>query len=88
MLTTLRGFDVTKMGLNEKPGLLAKVFGGGKPIAKFLQQYEEVRKQIDVIGDRLDTHKTELLTDVAQLDRLYAANLDYFHHLADYIAAG
>lgn len=88
MLTTLRGFDVGKMGLNEKPGFLARVFGRGKPIASFLQRYEEVRKQIDVISDRLDTHKTELLTDVAQLDRLYAANLEYFHQLADYIAAG
>ncbi len=88
MLTTLRGFDVGKMGLNEKPRLLSRVFGKGKPIANLLQRYEEVRKQIDAIGDRLDAHKTQLLTDVAQLDRLYAANLDYFHQLADYIAAG
>lgn len=88
MLTTLRGFDPTKMGLNQKPGLLARVLGRGKPLAGFLQRYEEVRKQIDAIGDRLDSHKTRLLTDIAQLDRLYAANLEYFHQLADYIAAG
>ena len=88
MLTTLRGFDVGKMGLNEKPRFLSRVLGRGKPIANLLQRYEEVRKQIDVISDRLDTHKTRLMTDIAQLDRLYTANLDYFHQLADYIAAG
>ena len=88
MLTTLRGFDPSKMGLNEKPGLFARVLGRGKPLAGFQQRYEEVRKQIDAISDRLDTHKTRLLTDIAQLDRLYSANLEYFHQLAVYIAAG
>lgn len=88
MLTTLRGFDVSKLGLKDKPGLLARALGRGKPLASFVQRYEEVRKQIDAISDRLDSHKTRLMTDVAQLDRLYAANLDYFHQLADYIAAG
>lgn len=47
-----------------------------------------MRVQIDRIGDRLDAHRTELLGDIVALDRLYEANLDYFHDLADYIAAG
>jgi uncharacterized protein YaaN involved in tellurite resistance len=47
-----------------------------------------VRDQIDRIGDELEHHKTRLMTDIASLDRLYEANLDYFHTLADYIAAG
>ena len=55
---------------------------------KFLQQYEEVRKQIDGITDKLELHKTSLLTDITSLDKLYAANLDYFHTLETYIAAG
>jgi uncharacterized protein YaaN involved in tellurite resistance len=88
MLATLRGFRIDTDDLNEEPSWLARIFGAGKPILKFLQQYEDVRKQIDAIGDRLDGHKTKLLTDIAGLDRLYAANLDYFHTLADYIAAG
>lgn len=88
MLATLRGFRIDTDDLDEEPSWLARIFGAGKPILKFLQQYEDVRKQIDAIGDRLDSHKTRLLTDIAGLDRLYAANLDYFHVLADYIAAG
>lgn len=91
MLAQLRGFDVGGLDPNRKRGLLERMermFGGSKPLTKFLQRYEDVRKQIDVIGDRLDSHKTQLMADIISLDRLYDANLAYFHDLADYIAAG
>jgi uncharacterized protein YaaN involved in tellurite resistance len=88
MLSMLRGFNAGAIDPNRQPRLLDRLFGAGKPVAKVLQRYEEVRLQIDRIGDRLDSYKTELLGDIVALDRLYAANLEYFHHLADYIAAG
>lgn len=88
MLVTLRGFDVGSIDPTKKPGFFARLFGAAKPVAKFLQKYEDVRRQIDAITDRLEGHTTTLLTDVASLDKLYDANLDYFHTLADYIAAG
>ena len=55
---------------------------------KFLQEYEEIRKQIDAITDKLEQHKTTLLTDIASLDRLYDASLDYYNDLENYIHAG
>lgn len=85
MVATLRGLGIEDV---EKPGLLARLFGAKKPVMKFLQRYEEVRAQIDTISDRLDRHQTKLMVDIAALDRLYDANLDYFHNLADYIGAG
>ena len=88
MVSTLRGFDVDSLDPNNKPGFFAKLFGKAKPIAKFLQKYEDVRKQIDTITDKLDNHKTTLLTDITLLDRLYEANLKYFHNLDLYISAG
>lgn len=88
MVAILRGFDVDDLDPNKKPSFMAKLFGKAKPVVKFLQQYEEVRKQIDTISDKLERHKTELLTDITSLDRLYQANLEYFHTLEDYIAAG
>ena len=81
MVSTLRGFDVEALDPNKKPGFFAKILGKAKPVAKFLQKYEDVRKQIDTITDKLDTHKTTLLTDITMLDRLYEANLEYFHNL-------
>ncbi|WP_428352912.1 toxic anion resistance protein [Methyloprofundus sp.] len=88
MVSTLRGFDVDALDPNKKPGFFARILGKTKPVAKFLQKYEEVRKQIDTITDKLDTHKTTLLTDITLLDRLYEANLEYFHNLGLYISAG
>ncbi|MCQ8103299.1 toxic anion resistance protein [Methylomonas sp. SURF-2] len=88
MVATIRGFDIDELDPNKKPGFLAKLLGKAKPVVKFIQQYEEVRKQIDSITDRLEKHKSNLLTDIASLDRLYQANLEYFHTLEDYIAAG
>jgi uncharacterized protein YaaN involved in tellurite resistance len=88
MVATLRGFEVDNLDPNKKQGIFDKLLGRTKPIVKFLQQYEEVRKQIDMITDKLERHKTTLLTDIVSLDRLYQANLDYFHTLEDYIAAG
>jgi uncharacterized protein YaaN involved in tellurite resistance len=90
LLTTLRGFDVTQ--LSEKPGLmgrLARLAGRGQTQAvAILQRYEGVRGQVETIGDRLDTHRTRLLEDVERLERLYGATLEWFHALAEHIAAG
>lgn len=88
MVATIRGFDVDGLDPNQKPGLLGRLFGKTRPMVEFLQRYEEVRRQIDGIGDSLERHKTQLLTDITSLDRLYTATLEYFHTLERYIAAG
>ncbi len=88
MVATLRGFDLEGLDPNKKPGFFARLFGKAKPVVKFLQRYEEVRKQIDSVSNDLDSHKTKLLTDITSLDRLYNANLQYFHDLELYITAG
>jgi uncharacterized protein YaaN involved in tellurite resistance len=88
MVATLRGFDTDEIDPNKKPGFFARLFGKAKPVVVFLQRYEEVRKQIDSIIDKMEGHKTQLLTDITSLDRLYDANLEYFHTLENYIKAG
>jgi uncharacterized protein YaaN involved in tellurite resistance len=88
MVLTLRGFDVGDLDPNRKPGWLDRLLGKGRDAARLLQQYEAVRDQIDHITEQLERHKTDLLIDIESLDRLYAANLDYFRTLERYIAAG
>lgn len=88
MVAVLRGFDLDELDPNKKAGFFARLFNKAKPLVKIIQQYESVRNQIDKISDALERHKTQLLTDVTMLDRLYDANLDYFHTLELYIAAG
>ncbi len=88
MIATIRGFDVDELNPNKKLGFFARLFGKAKPISVFLSKYDDVRKQINAITDRMEEHKTQLLTDIISLDKLYDANLDYFHKLELYIAAG
>jgi uncharacterized protein YaaN involved in tellurite resistance len=86
VVATLRGFGGEDLA--KKPGFFARLFGAPKPVVRFLQKYETVRGQIDTITDRLESQKTQLLTDIVSLDRLYDSSLDYFKTLENYIAAG
>ena len=92
MVGVLRGFEVENFDPNNRPGffmrLIHRIFGGVTPVAKFIQQYEGVRRQVDTVTDDLEKHKTLLLRDITSLDKLYSANLDYFHNLEAYIVAG
>lgn len=92
MVSVLRGFEVADFDPNKRPGFFArlfrKIFGGVTPVAKFIQQYEGVRRQVDTVTDDLEKHKTLLLRDIKSLDKLYGANLSYFHNLEAYILAG
>src|SRR4029434_3001705 len=71
-----------------KAGWLARLLGRARPLAKVLQQCEQVRSQIDAISNRLDAHTSTLMKDIGMLDRLYERTVDYFRRLEIYIAAG
>jgi len=88
MIAAIRGFDIDELNPNQKLGFFARLFGKAKPVSVFLSKYDDVRKQINNITDRMEEQKTQLLTDIISLDKLYEANLDYFHKLELYIAAG
>jgi uncharacterized protein YaaN involved in tellurite resistance len=87
LLSTLKGFDVTKLA--EKPNLLARMFTkGGAEVSRIVQQYEGVKGQVEAIGDKLDAHRTRLLEDVERLERLYQATLEWFHAIGEHVQAG
>jgi uncharacterized protein YaaN involved in tellurite resistance len=88
MIAVIKGFDLEELNPNKKLPWYAKLFGGTKPLVKFIQGYEEVRDQIDEIANNLEVHKSTLMKDVVSLDKLYEANLEYFRTLELYIEAG
>ncbi|HEC45326.1 MAG TPA: toxic anion resistance protein [Epsilonproteobacteria bacterium] len=88
MVASIRGFDMDEFNPNIKLAWWQKLFGVTKPLVKFIQEYEEVRDQIDIISNNLEKHKSQLMTDIVSLDKLYNANLDYFRNLELYIKAG
>ena len=88
MVASIRGFDMDKFDPNQKLSWWQKIIGTTKPVVKFIQEYEEVRDQIDMISNDLEKHKSKLLKDIISLDKLYDANLEYFRSLELYIKAG
>ncbi len=88
MVASIRGFDMDEFNPNIKLAWYQKLFGVTKPLVKFIQEYETVRDQIDKISNSLEKHKSQLMTDIVSLDKLYDANLDYFRNLELYIKAG
>ena len=88
MVAVIKGFDIEELNPNKKLPWYSKLFGGTKPLVKFMQGYENVRDQIDEIANNLEVHKSTLMKDVVSLDKLYEANLDFFRTLELYIEAG
>lgn len=88
MVAVIKGFDLEELNPNKELPWYKKLFGGTKPLVKFMQGYEEVRDQIDEIANNLEKHKSTLMKDIVALDKLYEANLDYFRDLEIYIEAG
>jgi uncharacterized protein YaaN involved in tellurite resistance len=88
MVSTLRGFSAQDIDPQKKRGVLGRLLGGARPLARVLQKYEQVRRQVDAISNRLDAHTSTLMKDIGMLDRLYERTLAYFYRLEVYIAAG
>ncbi|WP_300360808.1 toxic anion resistance protein, partial [Hydrogenimonas sp.] len=88
MVAAIRGFDIEALDPNRKRSWWDRLLGRAEPLATFIQRYEEVRDQIDLIADNLERHKATLTKDVVALDKLYEANLEYFRSLELYIEAG
>lgn len=88
MVSTIRGFSVTQDDLRDKPSLLDRLMRKAAPVMRFKAKYEDVRGQIDRIAEDLQSHKTGLMTDIQDLDKLYASTLSFYDDLADYIEAG
>ena len=88
IVAAIRGFDLDELNPNKKLAWWKKIFGCTKPMVKFIQGYEEVRDQIDMTTNELERHKSQLMTDIVSLDKLYEANLEYFRNLELYIKAG
>jgi len=88
IVASIRGFDIDELNPNKKVSWWQKLLGAPSPLVKFLQGYEEVRDQIDLVANDLEKHKSQLMKDVVSLDKLYEANLEYFRGLELYIKAG
>lgn len=84
LITQLKNFDVEE---NEK-GLKALFKKSANRMTELKERYSKVETSVDHIVNILETHQTTLLKDISLLDKMYDMNLDFFHELTMYIAAG
>jgi len=88
IVASIRSFDIDALNPNTPVPWYKKLLGSPSSLVTFLEGYEKVRDQIDMVANDLEKHKSQLMKDVVSLDKLYEANLDYFRGLELYIKVG
>ena len=78
-------FDEVK----EDKGLFGKLFGNAKKkLEKLLNKYNTMGDEIDKIYTQLKVYEGEIEKSNRNLDQMFNSNLEYYHELVKYIAAG
>lgn len=80
-------FDIDEV--KEDKGLFGKLFGNAKKkLEKFLSKYNTMGDEIDKIYTQLKVYEGEIEKSNRNLDQMFNSNLEYYHELVKYIAAG
>ena len=84
VVTELKHFDE-----DEDKGFFGNLFK--KPVRKAEElktRYDKAEVNVNKVSDALKQHQVQLMKDVAMLDKMYDANLNYYKELTMYIMAG
>ena len=80
-------FDIDEV--KEDKGLFGKLFGNAKKkLEKLLSKYNTMGDEIDRIYTQLKVYEGEIEKSNRNLDQMFNSNLEYYHELVKYIAAG
>ena len=83
----LGSFDIDEV--KEDKGLFGKLFGNAKKkLEKLLNKYNTMGDEIDKIYTQLKVYEGEIERSNRNLDQMFNSNLEYYHELVKYIAAG
>lgn len=80
----LKNFDTEA----EEKGFLGFFKKASNKLALMKERYDKAEVNINKICNVLETHKIQLLKDIAMLDKMYDLNKTYFKELSMYILAG
>lgn len=84
VVTELKSFDAQE----EEKGFFSFLKKPVDKITSMKTKYDKVEINVEKICTALEDHQTQLMKDVAMLDRMYEQNLLYFKELSMYIQAG
>ena len=85
LVVEIKNFDATG---EQKTGLKSLFGGAKKSIDRMRADYTKVENNVDTITDALESHRKQLLKDIATYDALFENNFNYFKELNLYIIAG
>lgn len=87
LVTEIKEFNAD-VPVEEKKGILGIFNSAKKQVEKLIAKYDKVENNITKIEKSLETHKLQMMKDIAIFDTMYDKNLQYFKELSLYIIAG
>ena len=80
--------ELKSFGEEEEKGFFAKFKKPAKKLDVMKANYAKAEVNVNKVAETLKTHQVGLMKDVAMLDKMYEANLQYYKELTMYIVAG
>lgn len=87
LMLKVKHLDVDALD-NSKRGVFGRLFGLGHAVEKFMAGFDKLSVEIDLITDKLDKARMEMLKDIGMFDMLYQKNLEYLKQLDITLVAG
>lgn len=87
LVVEIKEFD-SDLPTEQKKGILGIFNSAKKQIEKLIAKYNKVENNIATIEKQLESHKLQMMKDIAIFDTMYEKNLQYFKELSLYIIAG
>ena len=86
LVCEIKDFDASLV--NEPKGIFSFFNSVKKQFNKIVAKYDKVGSNIDKIERQLETHKVQMLKDIAIFDTMYEKNIESFKELSMYVIAG
>lgn len=88
MMGILKGFKVTPGNMTSEPTLIGRLLGKSSPMGALRRKCADVKMRIRTIADNLENHKTDLMADIKDLDKLYDLTLISYQEIERHIEDG
>ena len=88
LVVEIKDFDADVPSNLSPKGLQGLFHSAKKQLEKIIAKYNKVENNISKIEKQLESHKIQMLKDIAIFDTMYDKNLEYFKELSLYIIAG
>ncbi len=88
LVVQIKDFDTDVPDSLEAKGIFGIFHNVKKQVEKLIAKYDKVENNISKIEKQLESHKLQMLKDIAVFDTMYEKNLEYFKELSLYIIAG